>query len=484
MESHLGYYILKNIPLAQWHEMCMHSLSITLARRVLIIVTCSIIFQIQGTFISQGTSIHFNSHLKLSSLQGFLFYKPSVQAPRARCYSWFRGNSQDNNPEDVKLDRFACPKWSSSKAQTPSSKAPNDTNDAPDEPVIDRFSPDASRPYSIKNVANRFLQILSKVNPLKREQSYDKNNQETLNPFERERIISDKPRQDEELLRLPFISDEKEMKFSLDKWPENCFLRIRLVGYCPKDLDLAMKRIREGVLEYSNLKIAHAKAYPMKKKRWCILSSAHADKRSKDLYEIQEHVRVMDVFPCSNFSKANVDQGDNDATGASEKSLDSRHFKELLVIPLPNLVSFDYWFCEVYKPTKRKFIDELFNRKVWISKYYLHHKLKEEKTHIIDQLTSPEYINEVPLRWKRSKLDYYSYQITDLRRIFNFVRQRKSLDDARRKFNIQMPKLLDIDEVRFVANLQDRQYDEEMEDVDVLEEIEDLEDDVVLEQDS
>ncbi|KAK1932926.1 hypothetical protein X943_001406 [Babesia divergens] len=293
---------------------------------------------------------------------------------------------------------------------------------------------------------------------------------------------------DEELLRLPYVMS-RDVNMNIEKWPENCFLRIRLVSYYPYLLKLSANRIIRGIRENTNLRVGNVKAMPMRKKRWCLLSSPHVDKRSKDLFEIQEHVRFLDVFPKAKKvpAEASSNKSEDDSASAvgdtasledgkeapeasstsgsrwnrvdeirSSGAEDEMKFKGLLMVPLPSMVSFDYWFEEAHKPVKNRSIDKVFRRRIWISKYFLHNYEKREKAELIDKLTSPDLYQEIPLRWKKHPCDYFACQLGELRKLYNFVVARKAEDEARKRYGVKEPELLDIDEVRFIPNEEDR----------------------------
>ncbi|ORM40107.1 30S ribosomal protein S10 [Babesia sp. Xinjiang] len=270
---------------------------------------------------------------------------------------------------------------------------------------------------------------------------------------------------DEDVLDLPYL-ESNDVNLSFNRWPDNCFIRIRLESYYPFLLRLAADRLIRGIRENTNLRVGNVKAMPMRRKRWCLLSSPHVDKRSKDLFEIQQHVRFLDVFPpLKNKLEELSDQDtvESDATNNQRISKlrqaskdDSMKFKGVLMVPLPNFVSFDYWFEEVHKPVKNRSIEKVFRKRIWVSKYFLHHYEKREKAEIIDRLTSPELYPEVPLRWKRHPCDYFALQLGELRKMYNFVATRYAEDQARKRYNVPGPKYYDIDEVRFVPNDDDR----------------------------
>uniref|UniRef100_A0A3B0N155 30S ribosomal protein S10-like protein, putative n=1 Tax=Theileria annulata TaxID=5874 RepID=A0A3B0N155_THEAN len=250
-------------------------------------------------------------------------------------------------------------------------------------------------------------------------------------------------------LRVPYMMTKEDLTLSLEKWPENCFLRVKIYSYYRHLASLAVKRIQLGLKDNPNLKVTNPMALPMRRKRWCYLSSPFVDKRSKDLIEIQEHVRVVDIVP--------VDNGN------------PRNFTGLLMVPMPEFVSFDYWFEEVHKPVKSRLIHDLFKDRKWVSKYFLYHRDKHEKKDLIDKLTSPELVNEIPLRWKRKhKLDYFFLQLCELRKLYNFVVTRKAEDEARRFYNVKMPDIWQVDDVRFIGTQEDRRFDPDYTNVDKL----------------
>ncbi|GIX61168.1 ribosomal protein S10 [Babesia caballi] len=290
---------------------------------------------------------------------------------------------------------------------------------------------------------------------------------------------STRPYGERDILELPYV-ESRNVNMSFDRWPDNCFLRIRLESYYPYLLRLSADRLIQGIREHTNLRVGNVKAMPMRRKRWCLLSSPHVDKRSKDLFEIQQHVRFLDVFPAvkprsQTENSSETDNGEvtdgaeimpkedqaNDSRWritqhSSTETDDGMKFKGLLMVPLPSLVSFDYWFEEAHKPVKNQAIEKVFRRRVWVSKYFLHHYEKREKAEIIDQLTSPELYPEIPLRWKKHPCDYFALQLGELRKIHNFVVARKAEDEARARYGVAVPKFYDIDEVRFVPNDDDR----------------------------
>ncbi|EAN32208.1 Ribosomal protein S10p/S20e family protein [Theileria parva strain Muguga] len=250
-------------------------------------------------------------------------------------------------------------------------------------------------------------------------------------------------------LKNPYMMGKDDLTLSLEKWPENCFLRVKIYSYYKHLATLAVRRIQLGLKDNKNLKVTNPMGLPMRRKRWCYMSSAFVDKRSKDLIEIQEHVRVVDIVPVNNGQPKN--------------------FKGLLMVPMPDLVSFDYWFEEVHKPVKSRLIHDLFKDRKWVSKYFLYHRDKHEKKELIDKLTSPDLIDEIPLRWKRKhKLDYFFLQLCELRKLYNFVVSRKAEDEARRFYNVRMPEIWEVDDVRFVGTQEDRQYDPDYSNVDKL----------------
>lgn len=312
--------------------------------------------------------------------------------------------------------------------------------------------------------------------------------------FGKQQLHSARVYEEDELLRMPYYMS-REVNMGLDRWPENCFLRIRLVSYYPYLLRFAADRLIRGIREQTNLRVGNVKPMPMRKKRWCLLSSPHVDKRSKDLFEIQEHVRFLDVFPAAKKpstgesgaagSNAGCDAttpgfGNVDAAAGSteqypnyraepwrnsrwmggdhsgESSENLMKFKGLLMVPMPSMVSFDYWFEEVHKPVKNREIEKQFSKRIWVSKYFLYNREKREKAEIIDKLTSPELYAEIPLRWKKHPCDYFALQLGELRKLYRFVVARKAEDDARRRYGVKMPQLPDVDEVRFVPNEEDR----------------------------
>ncbi|UKJ90001.2 RNase L inhibitor protein [Theileria orientalis] len=259
-------------------------------------------------------------------------------------------------------------------------------------------------------------------------------------------LITEKPWMPGDDLRLPYLMDEK-LELSMDSWPENCFLRVKLFSYYKHLVNLAADRIKLGLRDNENLRVTNPMALPMRRKRWCYLSSAFIDKRSKDLIEIQEHVRVVDVLP---------------VRGSSFRS-----FKGILMVPLPEYVSFDYWFEEVHKPVKSKMIHDLFRKTTWVSKYFLYHRDKHKKRELIDRITSPDLVNEVPLRLKKQhKADYYFYELGELRKLYKFIVSRKAEDEARRFYNVPTPEIWEVDDVRFIGNYEDRKFDPDYSSVD------------------
>lgn len=313
-------------------------------------------------------------------------------------------------------------------------------------------------------------------------------------PMGKSPLHSIEKHKDEDILDIPYVIPRK-VNMSLDKWPDNCFLRIRLVSYYPYLLRFASNRLIRGIKEHTNLRVGNVKAMPMRKKRWCLLSSPHVDKRSKDLFEIQEHVRYLDVFPVASKSSASSEEKENEGNTSESKTKsedvkpasesrwmdvssersanleDKMKFKGILMVPLPSMVSFDYWFEEVHKPVKNRSIERQFRRRIWVSKYFLYNYEKREKAEIIDKLTSPELYKEIPLRWKKHPCDYFSLQLGELKKLYNFVVARKAEDEARERYGVKMPELYDIDEVRFVPNEEDRRCGYISSDDDVDEEI-------------
>ncbi|BAM41701.1 RNase L inhibitor protein [Theileria orientalis strain Shintoku] len=259
-------------------------------------------------------------------------------------------------------------------------------------------------------------------------------------------LIPEKPWKPGDDLRLPYLMDEK-LELSMDSWPENCFLRVKLFSYYKHLVNLAAERIKLGLRDNENLRVTNPMALPMRRKRWCYLSSAFIDKRSKDLIEIQEHVRVVDILPV--------------------RGSRVRNFRGLLMVPLPYYVSFDYWFEEVHKPVKSKLIHDLFRKRTWVSKYFLYHRDKHEKRELIERITSPELVDEVPLRLKKQhKADYYFYELGELRKLYKFIVARKAEDEARRFYGVRTPEIWEVDDVRFVGNYEDRKFDPDYSSVD------------------
>ncbi|GBE58578.1 30S ribosomal protein S10 [Babesia ovata] len=300
---------------------------------------------------------------------------------------------------------------------------------------------------------------------------------------------SSKPYTEEDMLDLPYVLS-RNVNMSLDRWPDNCFLRIRLESYYPFLLRFSADRLIKGIREHTNLRVGNVKAMPMRRKRWCLLSSPHVDKRSKDIYEIQQHVRFLDVFPAAKPAQQSGSSANEDGTGDAgeeghngegvdadtvaddisegaktgspqsyrmgQPKSDAMKFKGLLMVPLPNFVSFDYWFEEVHKPVKNRNIEKTFRRRIWVSKYFRHNYEKREKAELVDKLTSPELYAQIPLRHKRHPCDYFALQLGELRKLYDFVVRRKAEDEARARYGVPGPKFYDIDEVRFVPNEEDR----------------------------
>ncbi|CDR97411.1 30S RIBOSOMAL PROTEIN S10, putative [Babesia bigemina] len=317
---------------------------------------------------------------------------------------------------------------------------------------------------------------------------------------ERRPYHSSKPYGEADMLDLPYVLS-RNVNMSLDRWPDNCFLRIRLESYYPFLLRFSADRLIKGIREHTNLRVGNVKAMPMRRKRWCLLSSPHVDKRSKDIYEIQQHVRFLDVFPAPKPARNSGPSAEGDGTGDSahegdndsgmdadtsaedipedaegdeqrydrerQQESDAMKFKGLLMVPLPNFVSFDYWFEEVHKHVKNRSIEKTFRRRIWVSKYFRHHYEKREKAELVDKLTSPELYSQIPLRHKRHPCDYFALQLGELRKLYDFVVRRKAEDEARERYGVPGPKFYDIDEVRFVPNEDDRRCGHLPDDADV-----------------
>ncbi|EDO08500.1 Ribosomal protein S10p/S20e family protein [Babesia bovis T2Bo] len=281
-----------------------------------------------------------------------------------------------------------------------------------------------------------------------------KNELDTSDKEERQ-YHTTKPYTDAEVLALPYV-ESKKINLSFNRWPDNCFIRIRLESNHSFLVNLAVERLIRGIREHTNLQVGNAKPMPKRRKRWCLLSSPHVDKRSKDLFEIEQHVRFLDVFPA--VTNKDPVPSENSQLGEVSDALkdDINTFKGTLMVPLPSMVSFDYWFEEVHKPVKNKSIERTFHSKIWISKYFLHNYEKRKKAEIIDELTSPELYPEIPLRWKRHPCDYFALQLGELQKMHKFVVTRKAEDEARKRYGVKMPKYMDIGEIRFVPNDEDR----------------------------
>ncbi|AFZ81693.1 30S ribosomal protein S10, putative [Theileria equi strain WA] len=242
-------------------------------------------------------------------------------------------------------------------------------------------------------------------------------------------------------LKKPYFIRKSDPGLPFKKWPKNSFLRIKLTSYNKQLLKAAIDNIKIGIEKHSNLQVMSPMAIPMRRKRWCYLSSPHIDKRSKDLIEIQRHVRILDVLPPKNLD------------------IKDTKFSGLMMVPLPNLVSFDYWFEDVHKPIKNSKIHNLFKRRTWVSKYYLYNRDKTKKEELIRKLIAPELENEIPLKWKRRMCDYFGMQLGELQKLYIFVSRRKAEDNARLKYNVPMPDYHDFGEIRFVGNEEDRAFD-------------------------
>ncbi|UKK02988.2 RNase L inhibitor protein [Theileria orientalis] len=334
-------------------------------------------------------------------------------------------NTPSNSHNDLKLD---------SKSNI-SGEIPD--NQVPDSYVSKWYS---KRAYGTEN-SDRFRGRNTDIRGMDETESDDYDETDGNSP-----LITEKPWMPGDDLRLPYLMDEK-LELSMDSWPENCFLRVKLFSYYKHLVNLAAERIKLGLRDNENLMVTNPMALPMRRKRWCYLSSAFIDKRSKDLIEIQEHVRVVDILP---------------VRGSRVRS-----FKGILMVPLPDYVSFDYWFEEVHKPVKSKLIHDLFRKRTWVSKYFLYHRDKHKKRELIDRITSPDLVNEVPLRLKKQhKADYYFYQLGELRKLYKFIVARKAEDEARRFYNVPTPEIWEVDDVRFIGNYEDRKFDPDYSSVD------------------
>ncbi|GFE53532.1 30S ribosomal protein S10 [Babesia ovis] len=305
---------------------------------------------------------------------------------------------------------------------------------------------------------------------------------------------------DKDVLDLPYV-ESRNVNLSFDRWPDNCFIRIRLESNHSFLAKLAADRLIQGIREHTNLRVGNTKAMPKRRKKWCLLSSPHVDKRSKDLFEIEQHVRFLDVFPPvksedqtpDGVSDADTREDTTNVDHITPDEADGRFgqirsvykkrgntFNGLLMVPIPSMVSFDYWFEEVHKPVKNKSIDKTFSKCVWVSKYFLHNYEKREKAEIIDELTSPELYPEIPLRWKMHPCDYFGLQLGELRKLHKFVVTRRAEDEARRRYGVPMPEYMDIGEVRFVPNEEDRRHgyissDDEDDEVEIVKQLAELE---------
>lgn len=72
-------------------------------------------------------------------------------------------------------------------------------------------------------------------------------------------------------------------------------IRIKLKGFDAKVVDAAVQQIVATALK-TGAKISGPIPLPTKVKRWAVLSSPHADARSKEVFEVKVHKRLIDII--------------------------------------------------------------------------------------------------------------------------------------------------------------------------------------------
>lgn len=72
-------------------------------------------------------------------------------------------------------------------------------------------------------------------------------------------------------------------------------IRIRLKAFDHRVLDTSAQQIAETASR-SGAKVAGPIPLPTKVKRYCILTSPHVDKDSRDHYEMRTHKRLIDII--------------------------------------------------------------------------------------------------------------------------------------------------------------------------------------------
>ncbi|SIO73665.1 apicoplast ribosomal protein S10 precursor, putative [Babesia microti strain RI] len=217
-------------------------------------------------------------------------------------------------------------------------------------------------------------------------------------------------------------------KFKLKTWPQNTYLRIKLLCAYRKYINLAVHRIRNAIQDTKSLKLTSVKTIPKKVNRFLIICSPTIDKRSKDHYEIEQHTRVLDIYPQDGIDTSKIE------------------FSKLLLIPMPVQVKYESWFQEINGPTKSEFIHQQYIKK-WISKYYIYNRDKKSKIEIINQLLEPENKEFMPLRWPNTFYSLYKIPLPQLEGMLKRVQKRRDLIRQYDIFNIQRPNIKPLPEV-------------------------------------
>ena len=72
-------------------------------------------------------------------------------------------------------------------------------------------------------------------------------------------------------------------------------VRIQLKSFDHKLLDISFQKIQK-IAEETDCKLVGPIPLPTKRRRYCVLTSPHVNKKARDHFEIRTHKRIIDIY--------------------------------------------------------------------------------------------------------------------------------------------------------------------------------------------